>query len=68
MDYLEYSPSMRSFDDYNMVYSHEILNVSVDPTEDFHKYTLDWQEDHISWLIDDEEVHRLDKDDVTSPK
>lgn len=33
---------------------------------DFHKYTLDWQEDHVRWLIDDEEVRRVERSNTTA--
>lgn len=35
-----------------------------DTADEFHKYTIDWQQEYIRWLIDDEEVRRVDKDDT----
>ena len=28
---------------------------------EFHKYTFDWQQDYIRWLVDDQEIRRLDR-------
>lgn len=39
------------------------LPSSGNTAAEFHKYTLDWQEDYVRWLIDDEEVRRLERGD-----
>lgn len=33
-----------------------------DTADQFHKYTIDWQEDYMRWLIDDEEVRRVTRE------
>ena len=43
----------------NGVGNHEyIYELGFDASEDFHKYSFDWQKDLIIWYVDDEEVYR----------
>ena len=49
--------------DYN---NSQIKEVSVpgDTAKDFHRYTIDWQEEYIRWLVDGVEKRRVNKTDT----
>lgn len=39
-------------------------SVSSDTSQNYHTYTIDWQEDQISWIIDGQTVRTLNKQDT----
>ena len=49
--------------DYN---NSQIKEVPVpgNTAEDFHTYTIDWQEEHMRWLVDGVEMRRVNKRDT----
>lgn len=49
--------------DYNNTQIKEV-RVPGDTAGEFHKYTIDWQEEYMRWLVDDVEMRRVDKTDT----
>lgn len=47
-------------------YQIEPLPSPGNTSAEFHKYTFDWQENFVRWLVDDQEIRRLDKADVNA--
>jgi len=49
--------------DYN---NSQIKEVPVpgDTADDFHRYTIDWQEEYMRWLVDGVEMRRVNKTDT----
>lgn len=47
---------------------HEFMyDLGFDASEDFHTYAFDWREDSITWLVDGEEVHKVEKEPSKLP-
>ena len=51
-------------DQIEVVHDSEEIDAPDDVSDEFHKYSFDWQVDHVRWLVDDEEVRRLDRSDL----
>jgi beta-glucanase (GH16 family) len=51
MDRNAYQPSPRKRPD------QVTIDLGFDATEDFHLYAIDWQPDHVAWLVDGRIVH-----------
>lgn len=61
LDRMEAVPSPNADSSSNLTYDSERFEMPGDASAEFHKYTIDWQEESIRWLIDDEEIRVLNR-------